>query len=135
MSLSTNISVLQGATGVTLTGGSAVTFANDGAGVDGRKSLIDTTNTNPTTRKRLLTNIVIGAISLVSGQLAKLHRNSVVMHQPYVDAAGVKYDLPDQFNMSYHPSQTAAERETKFWNFISVIVDSELANLRNMINE
>lgn len=135
MSLSTNISVLQGVTGATLTGGSATTFANDGAGTNGRKSLVDTGNTNPLTRKRLLTNIVIGAVSAVAGALAKLHRFSIVMHQPYVDSAGVKYDLPDQFHMSFHPSMTAAERETKFWNFISAIVDSETANLRNMINE
>lgn len=135
MTLSTTISVLQGATAATLTGGSAVTFTNDGSGKDGRKSLVDASNTNPLTRKRVITNVVVGFVSAVTGVLAKLHRSSIVMHQPYVDSANVKYDLPDQFNMSYHPAQTAAERETKFWNFIGVVIDSELANLRNMINE
>lgn len=135
MPLSTTISVLQGTTGTTAVGGAATTFTNDGLGINGKKSLVDMSNTDPTTRKRLLTGVTIGAVSNVPGTKSKLHRNSTVMHQPYVDPQGIQYDLPDQFNMCYHPSQSAAQREAKFWNFIAVITDAELANQRNMLNE
>lgn len=134
MSLSSSISVLQGATGVTLTGGSAVTFANDGFGANGKKTLVDISNADPRTRKKIITGVVVGKPAVGTG-LAKLHRQTTDMHQPFVDSKGVAYNLPKNFGMTYHPEQSAAQRETSFWDFIAVIVDAELANLRNLVND
>lgn len=133
MSLSGTISVLQGITGATPVGGAAVSFVNDGKGVLGKKVLVDSSEADPSLRKKIITDVVIGHQPQTGS--AKLHRSSVTVHQPYADSNGVVYPLPDNFNVSYHPGMTAAERETKFWNTISVIIDSELANLRNMIND
>lgn len=134
MSLSTSISVAQGGTGVTVTGGTAKTFVNDGTGIAGKKVLVDSSNTNPQTRSKLVSQVTVGATSS-NGGTAKLHRTQQTIHQPYVDANGVVYPLADSLSMSYHPAMTAAERETKFWNTIFLVVDAELANTRNLIND
>lgn len=131
MSLSTSIAVLLGATGVTVTGGSASTFVNDGTGVNGKRVLVESSQTDPRLRKRIRADVTIGYVPL-SGS-SKLHRNHVVFEQPFIDSKGVSSPLPDELNICYHPEMSAAQRETKFWNTIAVLVDSELANLRNLI--
>lgn len=136
MSLSSSISVIQGATAATLTGGAAVSFSNDGQGTNGKKVLVDASNGDINTRKKIITGVVIGSPAPRAGALAKLHRATVDIHQPFVAADGVKYNLADNFQISYHPEMTAAQRATKFWNTISVLVDAELANqLTNLIND
>jgi hypothetical protein len=133
MSLSNTISVVLGATGATLTGGDAVPFVNDGKGTNGRKILVDSTQANPAIRKKIITDVTIGAVAASGSD--KLHRTSVVVHMPFANSQGVVYPLPQQFNMAYHPGQTSAEREAQFWNFIGVIIDAELSQLRNLIND
>lgn len=136
MSLSSTISVTQGATGATLTGGAAVSFVNDGQGSNGKKVLIDSSNGDINTRKKVITGVTVGALPARVGALAKLHRGSCDIHQPFVDSAGVKYNLADNFAMSYHPEQTLAQRQAKFWNTIAIIIDSELAGpLTNAVND
>lgn len=133
MSLSTSISVLLGTTGATPTGGTATSFVNDGQGLNGKKVLVDSSESNPALRKKIISDVVIGAV--LSNGNAKLHRTSITVHQPFVASNGANYPLPDNFNMSYHPEQTAAQREAKFWNTVAIIYDSEFGNVRNLIND
>lgn len=132
MSLSTSISVVQGATGATITGGAAVTFEYDST-QNGKKILVDSSNSDPATRKKLITDVTIGKAP-VNGGLAKLHRQNITVHLPFKDAAAVVYPLPANFNLAYHPEMSAAQRETHFWNVVTICIDAELASLRNLIN-
>lgn len=136
MSLSTSIVVKSGATGVTLTGGTDVTFINDGLGINGAKTLIDSSNGNLLTRRKIVTRVVNAQAAPNANALAKLGKSQTTVHSPYVDANGKSYKLPDTFEMTYHPSMSQADRVTKFWNFISIIVDAELLNLNtNLVND
>lgn len=129
MSLRTSIVVKQGSTGVTLTGGSDTTFVNDGQGTNGVNVLIDSSNGNLLTRKRIATRLVRPEPAPNANSTAKLGRSAVTMHAPYVDSNGKLYKQPANFDISYHPDLTEAERLTLFWDFIAVIVDSEMGNL------
>lgn len=134
MSLSTSISVLRGATGATMVGGTAKTFVNDGQGTNGKKVLVDSSESNPALRGKVITDVTIGGVQ-PNGN-AKLHRSSVTVHQPHTASNGAVYPLPDNFNMSYHPEQSAAQREAKLWNTIATIVDAELLAIhQNLIND
>lgn len=136
MSLSNNITVKQGITGVTLTGGTDVVFSNDGQGLAGKKSLIDTSNGNVNTRKKLITSVTVGYPGTTKNPMPKLHRATADLHQPFVDSNGVKSNLPMNFGLSYHPEQTQAQREAHFWNVIAVITDPELFPLfTNIVND
>lgn len=136
MSLSSSISVVQGATGATLTGGSAVSFVNDGQGTSGKKVLVDSSNGNINTRKRIITGVVVGYPGTAAKPQPKLHRASVDMHQPFIDSNSVKSNLPANFSVAYHPQMTQAERVAHFWNVIAVLVDGELLNLlTNIVND
>lgn len=134
MSLSTSVNVLQDTTGATPVAGTPVTFVNDGQGTNGKKILVDSSQGNVNLRKKIITSTTVGN-QPVTG-LAKLHRGDVTIHQPYIDAKGVKYNLADSLTLSYHPAMTQAERLTKFWNTISILIDSELLGpLTNMVND
>lgn len=131
MSLSTSVQVLRGATGATMTGGSAVTFVNDGQGQNGKKVLVDSSVSDPALRGKIITDVTIGTVQ-PNGN-AKLHRSAVTVHQPFVASNGAVYPLPDNLNMSYHPEQTAAQREAKLWNTIATFVDAELVNIHKLL--
>jgi hypothetical protein len=132
MSLSTSIVAKIGATGATLTGGTDETFDNDNTGLNGKRVLTQSSVSDPALRGKIITDVTVGAVQ--SNGNAKLHRMSVAVHQPFLASNGAVYPLPDNVNFSYHPEQTAAQREAKFWNTIAIVIDSELANLRNLIN-
>lgn len=134
MSLNSSVSLLQDPTSFTIVGGTATTFVNDGTGINGKKVLVDSSQSDPSLRKKLITQITVGAVS-ANGGTAKLHRNNVTMHQPFKDAAGVVYPLADGYSLSFHPAQTAAERAAKVKNFFAAALDAELDNLKNMIND
>jgi hypothetical protein len=131
MSLSTSVQVLRGATGATMTGGSLTTFVNDGKGQNGKKVLVDSSVSDPSLRGKVITDVTIGAVQ-PNGN-AKLHRTAVTVHQPFVASNGAVYPLPDNLNMSYHPEQTAAEREAKLWNTVSAFVDAELVKIQQLL--
>lgn len=136
MSLSSSIVVKTGATAATLTGGTDTTFINDGQGVNGAKVLVDSSNGSLLTRRKIITRVVNAAAAPNANALAKLGKSQVTAHSPYVDGNNKSYKLPDSFEMTYHPSQSQADRITKFWNFIAIIIDSELANLtQNLVND
>lgn len=134
MSLSTSIVLKVGSTALTPTGGTDTTFVNNGTGVGGKKVLVDSSQADPVLRKKLITDVVVGAVGS-NGGLAKLHRQNMTFHQPYKDANGVVYPLPTNLTIPYHPSMTAGEREAHFWNALVAFADSELANLRNMLHD
>lgn len=129
MSLSTSVVLKRGATGATLTGGTDTTFINDGRGTNGNKVLVDSSNGNLLTRQTIQTSIVQAVAAPNVNALAKLGRSKVIVKAPFVDSNGKTYQLPDTFEMTYHPSMTEAQRITKFWDTIAVIIDSELTNL------
>lgn len=134
MSLSSNISVLSGITGVTPIGGAAKTYVNDGQGSGSRKVLVDASNGDINTRNKILTGVTIGSVPAKG--TAKLHRGDVTIQTPYVDSKGVKYNLPSNHQFTYHPEQTLAQRQAMFWERIAIIIDAELSGpLTNMVND
>jgi hypothetical protein len=137
MTLSTSVSIVQGPTSFSITGGSATSFVNDGTGTNGTKSLVDSTNTNPLTRKRARTRVVMGLPAPNANALAKLSRAQLAVQSPYVEAVtGKLYPLPDTVELTFHPSMTLAEKQAKRNNLVCWLMDAELDNmLTNGIND
>lgn len=134
MPLSTNISVWRGSTGATMTGGSVVTFVNDGQAPIGKRVLVDSSVSDPALRHKIITAVALGSIQQNGN--AKLHRTQVTVQQPFVASNGANYPLGDNLNMSYHPEMTDAQREAKFWNTIAILVDAELQQIqKKLIND
>lgn len=129
MPLSTNVSVLRGATAFTPTGGAANVYVNDGRGSNGRKQLVNSTNTNILLRESLVTNLVIGYIEPNANTNAKLYRAEIVAKEPFQSAALRNYNPGWGFNMSFHPEETEANRVQRLNNAIAVISNAALVAL------
>lgn len=129
MPLSTSVSVLRGVTAMTPTGGTATTYANDGKGSNGRKSLVNSSNTNLLLRESLITNLVVGYIEPNVNTNAKLFRSEVIAKEPFKSVAGRSYNPGWGFNMSFHIEETLAARQARLLNALAVLADAELAGL------
>lgn len=129
MPLSTTVSILRGATAMTPTGGTANAYVNDGKGTNGRKSLVNSTNTNLLLRESLVTNLVVGYIEPNVNTNAKLFRAEVVSKEPFKSTAGRTYAPGWGFNMSFHIEEALAVRQARLLNALAAIADAELASL------
>lgn len=128
MSLKTSIVSKTGAT-PGLTGGTDVTYVNDGRGVNGTNILVDSSSDNILTRKSLVARAVLGAAAPNVNSFAKLSRSSLSYKQPFTDAAGKVYTgVGLEVTLVSHPEQTGTQKTEMLNDGIAVIVDSELAD-------
>lgn len=125
MTLSTSITLPRGAT-ITLTGGTTTTFVNDGRGTGGAKVLVDTSNNNFSLRGSITTRLASPAHAPTVNQSAKLGRANLVVHTPYVDAAGRSYKQADQVTLSFHPDLTVEQIQAKRLLLVAAIMDPEM---------
>lgn len=129
MSLSTSISLLRGVTAMTPTGGAANTYINDGRGTNGKKSLVNSTNTNLVLRESLITSLTVGYMEPNANTNAKLYRAGISGREPYKSVIGRMYVPGFDFSMSFHPEEAPAVRTQRLMNALAVIADAELANM------
>jgi hypothetical protein len=126
MSLRTSIVVKQDATALSITGGSDMTLTNDGQGVSGANVLVDVSNGNIQTRKKLITRLVQPVPAVNSNALAKLGRSDLIMHFPFTDSNGKSYRCPANVSIAYHPEHTEAQRAQMQLDLLSCAADAEL---------
>lgn len=127
MSLRTNIVVKQSITAVALTGGNDTTFINDGQGTNGANVLVDSSNGNLLTRKKMTTRLTQPVAAPNPNALAKLGRADLTVHHPKVDSvSGKVYRRPANFGISFHPSDSEADRVAILLDTIAIISDPDL---------
>jgi len=129
MALKTSISVLKDAV-VGFTGGTAVTYTNNGKGFNGANILVNTATDDPLKRESILTRTVTGATPVNDKALAKLHRAYVSYREPFTATGGKVYSgVGADFSVAFHPEQTLAQRQAVLARALAIAGDAEMADL------
>jgi hypothetical protein len=128
MSLKTSIVVKKDAV-IGLTGGSDVTYANNGRGFNGANILVNTGNDNTLTRESITTRSVLGSLAINDKALAKLNRSTIQYREPFTDSKGKVYTgVGGTFELVSHPEQTTANRVAMLARSLAIAGDTELSD-------